>query len=165
MLKSQLLSTQKVIFDTLLDNLVLECLIGSSSDFAHAHFCVNALSDALTIVLDVGLQQSLQQLKEQLPAPEQDRAMFHSWWQIDHLAWIKRLKKAIALQRNIQCHWYFSSEQEVLERYYDANKLLLDCLDSNYELTAGLLREIEAALLLPQKELEEQQWDKELVII
>jgi predicted NACHT family NTPase len=165
MLKSQLISTQKVIFDTLLDNLVLECAIGSSSNFAHAHICVNALSNATDIVLDVGLQQSLQQLKEQLPDPEQDLERFQSWWQIDHLAWIKRLKTAIALCRNLRSDCHFSSEQQVLHRYYNANKLLLDCLNSNYELTIAVLREIEAALLLPHKESEEGQLDHELVII
>lgn len=165
MLKFQLISTQKVICDTLLDNLVLECAIGSSSNFAHAHSCVDALSNAVNVVLDVGLQESLQQLKEQLPDSEQDLEKFQSWWQINHLDWTERLKEEIVLHRNIQSHWHFSSEQEVLERYYDANKLLIDCLNSNYKLTVAVRREIETILLLPLKELEESQSDKELVII
>ncbi|MBE9166678.1 NACHT domain-containing NTPase [Pleurocapsales cyanobacterium LEGE 06147] len=150
---------QGIFLDALLDNLVLECTLGSSSDFAHAHACADALSNALTIVLDVGLQQSLQQLKEQLPDPEQDRARFRSWWQINHLAWTEQLRTAISLHRNIQSHWHFSPEQQqVLQRYYDANQLLIDCLNSNCEVTVAVRREIEAALLLPQKELEEREW-------
>ncbi|MGL6344899.1 MAG: NACHT domain-containing protein, partial [Waterburya sp.] len=152
---------QGIFLDTLLDNLVLESAIGSSPDFAHAHALSDTLNNALTIVLDVGLQQSLQQLKEQLPDPEQDRASFQSWWQINHLGWSERLRTAIALHRNIQSHWHFSPEQQqVLQRYYDANQLLIDCLNSNCEVTVAVRQEIEAALLLPQSELEEREWDK-----
>jgi predicted NACHT family NTPase len=152
---------QGIFLDTLLDNLVLECAICSSPDFAHAHALSDALSNALTIVLDVGLQQSLQQLKEELPDPDRDRVRFQSWWQTNHLAWTERLRTAIALHRNIQSHWHFSPEQQqVLQRYYDANQLLIDCLNSNCEVTLAVRQEIEAALLLPQKELEEREWDK-----
>lgn len=149
-----------IFLDTLLDNLVLESSIGSSPDFAHAHSLSDALSNALTIVLDVGLQQSLQQLKDQLPDPEHNREIFQSWWQTNHLAWTERLRTAIALHRNIQSHWHFSPEQQqVLQRYYDANQLLIDCLNSNCEVTVTVRQEIEDALLLPQKELEEREWD------
>lgn len=151
---------QDIFLDTLLDNLVLECAIDSSSDFVHAHSCADALSNALTIVLDVGLQQSLQQLKDRLPDPDRDRAAFQSWYQVNHLAWNEQLKTAIALHRNLKSNWHFSPEQEeTLQRYYDANKLLLDCLNSNCKVTATVRQEIEAALLLPGKEIEKREWD------
>lgn len=150
-----------IFLDTLLDNLVLQSAIGSSPDLAHIHALSDALNNALNIVLDVGLQQSLQQLKEQLPDPEQDRATFQSWWQINHLAWTYRLRTAIAFYRNIQSHWQFSPEQQqLLQHYYDANQLLIDCLNSKCEVTIAVRSEIEAALLLPQKELEEREWHK-----
>ncbi|UBF24405.1 NACHT domain-containing NTPase [Kovacikia minuta CCNUW1] len=61
-----------------------------------------------------------------------------------------------------QSDWDFSPEQqEILQRYYDANQLLLDCLNSNSEVTAAVRQEIEAALLLSQKELEEREWGGE----
>ena len=148
---------QGMFLDAALDNLVLECAIDSSSDFAHAH----ALSNALAIVLDVGLHQSLQQLKDQLPDPKQDRERFQAWRSTHHLAWVERLRAAIALHRNIQHHWHFSpQQQQTLQRYYDANRLLIDCLNSNCEVTVAVRQEIEAALLLPQKELEEREWQK-----
>jgi hypothetical protein len=164
-LKSQLVCTQKVIFDTLLDNLLLECSIGSNSNFIHPHTCVDVLINALNIVLDVGLEQSLQQLKEQLPAPQQDRAMFESWWQINHLDWMESLTTTISLYRHLQSHWHFNfKEQEVLNRYYNANKLLIDCLDRNYEMKIAVRREIETVLLLPEPEPKEKQRDKQLAI-
>lgn len=72
-----------------------------------------------------------------------------------------------AVTRTTQHHsaqhdWHFSPEQqEILQRYYDANQLLLDCLNSNSEVTAAVRQEIEAALLLPQKEREEWEWGGE----
>jgi predicted NACHT family NTPase len=127
---------QGIFLDTLLDNLLLECTINSSSDFVHACACADALGNALSIVLDVGLQQSLQQLKDQLPDPDRDRAAFQSWYQVSYPAWNEQLKTAIALHRNLESNWHFSPEQqETLQRYYDANKLLLDCLNSNCEVT------------------------------
>ncbi len=150
-----------IFLDALLDNLLLECAIDANYDFAHTHVLSNALSNALTIVIDVGLHQSLQQLKEQLPDPEQNKAIFQSWWQSNNLAWTEQLKTAISLHRNIQFHWEFSPEQQqILQHYYDANHLLIDCLNSNCEVTVAVRQEIESALLLPQKELEKREWDK-----
>ncbi len=54
----------------------------------------------------------------------------------------------------MQCHWHLNfSNHETLQRYYDANKLLIDFLELNYELTVTLRTEIETALLSPEKEL------------
>ncbi len=149
---------QGIFLDAVLDELVLECAI-FSPDFAHAHACADALSNALLIVLDIGLQQSLQHLKDQLPDPEYDRERFQAWWQTNHLAWTERLRAAISEHRDIQHHWHFSpDQQQVLQRYYEANQLLVDCLNSNCEVTVVVREEIEAALLLPQKELEDREW-------
>ncbi len=146
---------QGILLDTTLDRVVSEC----SADFAHAYACADALSNALSIVLDVGLQQTLQQLKDQLPDPEQDRERFQEWWQTNQLAWTERLRSAIAKHRNIQHNWDFSPEQQqILQHYYDANQLLIDCLNSNCEVTVAVRQDIEAAFLLPQKELEEREW-------
>lgn len=60
-------------------------------------------------------------------------------------------------QHNIQSHSHFSVEQqERLQQYYDARQLVIDCLNSNCEVTATVRQEIEAALSFPQNELEER---------
>ena len=46
----------------------------------------------------------------------------------------------------------------VLQSYYAANQLLVDCLNSNCEVTPSIREEIEASLLLPQTELEKREW-------
>jgi hypothetical protein len=48
----------------------------------------------------------------------------------------------------------FSKQQrEALKQYYDANQLLVDCLNSNYYVTRTVRAEIESTLLLPLAEI------------
>jgi predicted NACHT family NTPase len=52
--------------------------------------------------------------------------------------------------RNIGHNWQFSKEQrELLRQYYDANKLLVDCLNSSCNVTPAVRSQIEETLLLP----------------
>lgn len=148
---------QGILLDAALAHLVLECTTGFKSNVVDA--CDEALNTALAIVLDPELHQALQQLKDQLPATTPSRETLYSWWKTHYPAWLEQLKVALAKHRNTPHNWNFSPEQqELLQRYYDANQLLLDCLNSNGEVTAAVRQEIEAALLLPQKELEEREW-------
>ncbi|NEU82295.1 NACHT domain-containing NTPase [Nostoc sp. UIC 10630] len=150
---------QGMFLDTALDDLLVECAIDGSQDFAHIHVCGDALSNILGIVLDVGLHKSLQQLSDQLPSSRQNQERLRLWGQTNYSAWAEQLKMTVINYRNINHQWQFNDEQQqVLQRYYDANKLLLDCLHSNCEVTAAIRREIEATLLLPQKELEDREW-------
>lgn len=150
---------QGIFLDAALDKLVMECTIDCKSNFADVHVCNDALSNALTIVQDAGLHQALQQLKDLLPDSKQSQERFQTWWQTSYLAWMERLKTIIAKHRNIQHHWHFNPEQQqVLQQYYDANQLLMDCLNSNCEVTGIVRQEIEASLLLPIKELEAREW-------
>ena len=73
--------------------------------------------------------------------------------------WSAQLETAIAHYRQIYHHWQFSPEQQqTLQRYYTANQLLLDCLQSNCAVTAAIRQDIEATLLLPQNELDAREW-------
>jgi predicted NACHT family NTPase len=145
---------QDIFLDVALDSLVMEC----KSNFADVYGCNDALSSALAIVQDAGLHQALQELKDLLPDPEQSREKIQTWWQTSYPAWMEQLKTAIAKHRNIQHHWHFSlQQQQVLQQYYDANQLLIDCLNSNGEITDVVRQEIEASLL-PIKELSKPEW-------
>ncbi|MBN3938557.1 NACHT domain-containing NTPase [Nostoc sp. NMS9] len=150
---------QGMFLDAALDDLLLECAIDSSQDFAHFHACGDSLSNILGIVLDVGLYKSLRQLSDQFPNSRQSQERFELWWQTNYSAWAEQLKSTVINYRNINHQWQFSPEQQqVLQRYYDANQLLLDCLHSNSEVTLAIRQEIEATLLLPIKELEDREW-------
>ncbi|MHC5851016.1 NACHT domain-containing protein [Nostoc sp.] len=144
-----------IFLDAALENLVMEC----KSNFADVYACNDALSSALAIVQDAGLHQALEQLKDLLPDSEQSRERIQTWWQTSYPAWMEQLKPAIAKHRNIEHHWHFSPhQQQVLQQYYDANQLLIDCLNSNCEITGVVRQEIEASLLLPRKELSKREW-------
>jgi predicted NACHT family NTPase len=57
--------------------------------------------------------------------------------------------------RNIGHDWQFSDEQnKLLQQYYDANKLLVDCLNSDCYVSREVRQEIEETLLLPMTEIE-----------
>ncbi|MEH1798759.1 MAG: NACHT domain-containing NTPase [Nostoc sp.] len=144
-----------IFLDAALENLVMEC----KSNFADVYACNDALSSALAIVQDAALHQALEQLKDLLPDSEQSRERIQTWWQTSYPAWMEQLKPAIAKHRNIEHHWHFSPhQQQVLQQYYDANQLLIDCLNSNCEITGVVRQEIEASLLLPRKELSKREW-------
>ncbi|MEH2311960.1 MAG: NACHT domain-containing NTPase [Nostoc sp.] len=147
-----------IFLDAALDKLVMECTIDCKSNFGNALICDDALSNALAIVQDAGLHQALQQLKDLLPDPKQSKERFQTWWQKSFSAWMEQLKATIAKHR-IQYHWHFSPEQQqVLQQYYYANQLLIDCLNSNCQLTDVVRQEIEASLFLPIEELSQREW-------
>ncbi|MCW6053859.1 NACHT domain-containing NTPase [Lyngbya sp. CCAP 1446/10] len=150
---------QGMFLDAALDNLLLECAVNQSQDFACANACSEALNNILVTVLDAGFYKSLQQLRDELPSASQNREWLDDWWQKHYSAWMEELRETIAHYRNINHTWEFSpAQQQVLQSYYNANQLLLDCLHSNCEVTAAIRQEIEATLLLPQQELEAREW-------
>jgi predicted NACHT family NTPase len=150
---------QGMVLDAALENLLLEFSDNHSQDFAYVNACSEALNNILVMVLDAGFYKSLQQLKEQLPPWSQNRERLQAWWQDNYSDWIVQVRDTISRYRDIHHPWQFTSEQQqVLQRYYDANQLLIDCLNSNCEVTAAIRQEIEATLLLPQKELEDREW-------
>jgi predicted NACHT family NTPase len=153
---------QGIFLDAALESLLLEFAVDNSQDFAYVNACSEALNNILVMVLDAGFYKSLQQLRDRLPAPNQNRERLQAWWQNNYPAWLGELKREIDHYRNIHHPWEFSPEQQqMLQRYYDANQLLIDCLNSNCEVTAAIRKEIEATLLLPQQELEDREWQGE----
>jgi predicted NACHT family NTPase len=121
-----------------------------------------ALGTAVTRALDLaryhisGLQQKLQLLKEQLPDISQENlGNFGSWWQASGQTWIEQLRVIMIQYRNIGHDWQFSNSQiELLQQYYNANKLLIDCLNSDCYVSREVRQEIEDTLLLPLTEIE-----------
>jgi hypothetical protein len=98
-------------------------------------------------------------LKAQLPNLKEPTIYELLWCEGEYLMWIEELKTAVSLDRNTQFYWH-SDYREILKLYYDANKLLIDCLERNFELTIELQQEIETALLVPEKELQENTMQK-----
>ncbi len=93
----------------------------------------------------------LEPLKKQLPSEEEDLV---EWWECHGQVWMNKLKLVIIEYHNIAHNLQFTDEQkELLKQYYEANQLLMDCLNSNCYVTTRVRQEIEETLLLPLAEL------------
>ncbi len=99
------------------------------------------------------LQQSLQRIRNQLPDPYQEHwSKYKQWWKVNGQDWTEQLKSITIKYHNIGHHWQFSEVQrKLLLQYYDANKVLVDCLNSDCYVSREVRAEIEASLLLPIK--------------
>ncbi|MEG3906339.1 NACHT domain-containing NTPase [Microcoleus sp. w2-18bC1] len=112
----------------------------------------------LDLVLDCHLvpslkpeqRQAIQELLQQLPDPKSDKEIFAKWWQDNGQAWDKRLRQMMILYRDLGRVWQFSEEEKsLLRKYYNANKLLVCCLNSGCNVSPAVRQEIEGTLLLP----------------
>jgi hypothetical protein len=107
------------------------------------------LDRALARVIDLELEKKLQQLKERLPSAE-NWENFRQWWKINGQVWTEQLRTVMIQHRNIGHDYLFTKDQEeLLQQYYDANCLLVACLNSDCYVSREVREEIEATLLLP----------------
>jgi hypothetical protein len=144
-------------FDRALDlNLALDLDLVRALDLALDLDLVRALDFALDLDQDPELKRSLQSLKDQLPNRDNQeqfkeyQEQFEEWWKINGTAWTEELRSVMIEHRNIGHDWQFSPEEkELLQQYYDANTLLVDCLNSECYVTKEVRRAIEEELLLP----------------
>jgi predicted NACHT family NTPase len=152
--------------------------------FAYVHFLsLGADLDydlycTLKHVQDCKLRRKLQTLRAKLPVTpfetkaqsqqaylesiiREEQENFKQWWKANGHAWMEQLRAVILEHRNIGHDWQFSSEQKkLLQQYYDANKLLVDCLNSDCYVSREIRQEIEDTLLLPMSEIEKRQQDR-----
>ncbi len=110
-----------------------------------------ALDHARDLALNTELQLKLLQLRDQLPHTFiRNWENFKQWWQANSQAWVEQLKAVIIQYRNIGHDWQFSDAQkQLLWQYYNANKLLVACLNSDCYVSREVRQSIEDTLLLP----------------
>ncbi|TBR58962.1 hypothetical protein B4U84_24140 [Westiellopsis prolifica IICB1] len=86
-------------------------------------------------------QLELQFLESLLPS------QFKDWDKENWHTWLKYLHNTMIEHRKIGHDWQFTKAQEaLLQQYYDANKLLLDCLNES-KISSEVRQEIEGTLL------------------
>ncbi len=99
------------------------------------------------------MQQALQGLKDRLRLPDSDTDLeTHSqWWDNNKEEWRSELRQVCIKHRNIGHDWQFTREQKkLLKKYYEANNLLVQCMNRSY-VSKQVREEIEATLLLPRE--------------
>jgi predicted NACHT family NTPase len=90
------------------------------------------------------LQTSLQNLKNQLPTSIEGRETVKAWWLANGEKWTQKLRDVAISERSIGYDWNFTeNELELLQQYWDANKLLFDCLNSSDRVNAKIQQSIE----------------------
>ncbi|GAP93575.1 NACHT domain-containing protein [Leptolyngbya sp. NIES-2104] len=149
----QLIMPLSIIDDQLLDiNLTLALSFTCDHDD-------RALNFALDSIRNPELKYQLQKLKEQLPdRSSENKENFKQWWKMNGQAWAEQLRQVMIQHCNIGHDWQFSeAQQEKLRQYYDANKLLVDCLNSDCYVNPEVRQEIEETLLLPISEIEKRE--------
>ncbi|MGL4502491.1 MAG: NACHT domain-containing protein, partial [Planktothrix sp.] len=88
------------------------------------------------------------------------KGYFLDLWQ----SWSKEMEKNSALEIieliNLDKHIPYPEEAELLVEYCNANQLLLDCLNSDCDVSQDVREEIEETLLLPIAEIEKRKIEK-----
>jgi predicted NACHT family NTPase len=110
------------------------------------------LDPALALEIeDTDLSRSLQQLKDRLPPSFLENLDdFRHWWRENGQKWSEDLRDVMSEHRNIGQNWQFSENKlKLIQQYYDANKLLVDCLESDCYVSREVREKIESTLLLP----------------
>jgi predicted NACHT family NTPase len=150
-------STLVNAFDLALDS-ALVATLDLSLDRVLNRVLNPALVHTLNLALNPELRRALQELKAQLPDPDSDEERFKQWWQVHSQTWTNQLSSAMIRYRNIGHNWQFSKQQQVLlQEYYDANALLVVCLNSSSDVTPKVRSHIEETLLLPIAEIEKHR--------
>ena len=106
---------------------------------------------------DPELKLKIKALRAELPSSN-DKEAFQQWWRGQGEGWTARLCTVMIEHRNIGHDWRFTDAQkEKLRQYYDANKLLADCLNSDCYVNKPTRQYIEDTLLLPMSEIEKYE--------
>ncbi|MEH1945108.1 MAG: NACHT domain-containing NTPase [Nostoc sp.] len=112
----------------------------------------------LTYSLISGLKSALLPLTNQLPEPKRDLEIHKQWWKTNGQNWTQQLRAVIIKYRTIDSDWELSKHQkELLNKYYNVNLFLVECLNSDCYVSREVRQQIEDTLLLPIAEIKQRQ--------
>ncbi len=96
------------------------------------------------------IDRKLYELKTQLPNPYEDSDTLKQYSEENGANWIEHLINIMIEHRTIGHDWRFTdSQKELLKKYYEANKLLVDCLNSDCGVSDKVRQQIEDTMILP----------------
>jgi predicted NACHT family NTPase len=127
----------------------------------------------LNFYMDDSLRQSLQRVTSILPNLDKIKEWYfdkykwwtenREWWQVNGQGWTELLRNVVVEHRGISQDWQFSNHQkELLQQYYEANNLLVNCLNSCCRVSDKVRQEIEETLLLPIAEIKKCQRQRQV---
>lgn len=142
--------------DLIVDRALIRTLtLTRDLDLNRANVCTRNLDLACTSTNDPKLANRLKQFREKLPTVSTENPKFQQWWQANGKQWIQQLYQVMIEHRNIGHDWQFSDAQkQQLQRYYEANKFLVDLIKIKEADSNTIRTEIENSILLPWQELQ-----------
>jgi predicted NACHT family NTPase len=97
-------------------------------------------------------------LREELPTKDVEISYLENWFIHNYKDWIKKLRKVIIEFHQLGKAWQFNDKQQkLLQEYYAANRLLIDCLNRVSLISEQVKQEIEETLFLPIAEIEKRK--------
>jgi predicted NACHT family NTPase len=95
------------------------------------------------------LNNDLSDLYRKLPDIKQDKKTIKSWWINNGDIWIEALRAITIKHLQIGYDWQLNQHEcSLLEQYWNANQLLIDCLNVEGNLTSQIRKSIEENLFL-----------------
>jgi predicted NACHT family NTPase len=120
----------------------------NDDDFSDNHASFICALDCAIDTESIDLKKSLQQLKDQLPDLSSTKPNdFANWWIVNHWVWHEQLDNI--MQEHCNIGHFLCKKAKNFQKYYEANKLLLDCLNTDCSVSPEIRAEIESTLLLP----------------
>lgn len=127
------------------------------------------LESVIQCELDPEIKELLLSLKYELPAifrasdMKYNKIVYNQIIDVDinsfdRSFWARNLQEIMIEHRNIGYDWELNySQKELLQQYYNANTLLIECLNSDCYVSREIRQEIEDTLLLPTSEIEKRK--------
>ncbi|WP_335216440.1 NACHT domain-containing protein [Nostoc sp.] len=134
--------------DIIIDSVISFLISGLFDvDFYHEHLCF-----IIEDISNLDFQYEIRAIQNELPSLNQDQEVLSKWLVTDRDVWVGKLRSVMIKNRNIGHDWQFSDiHKKLLKQYYDANKLLVDCLNSDCYVSREVRQEVEDTLFLPIK--------------
>lgn len=101
-------------------------------------------------VLEPDFKEALQSLKSELPNLENKKEI-QAWLENNGQEWVEKLRHFLWQYRQLGYDLTLSSSQKQWQQYYRANQFLVECLQSDCQMTKGVRELIEDSLLLPSE--------------
>ncbi|HEY9800448.1 MAG TPA: NACHT domain-containing NTPase [Leptolyngbyaceae cyanobacterium] len=116
--------------------------------FNHAHALNINFDEAIEIVKNYEFKEDLQKLRKQLPSTESNIEKLRCWWRDNGKNWNHQLSNSLIKYRKIGHDWQFNEpESKLIRKYFNANKLIIDCL--KYYVNKQIKQEVERELFMP----------------
>ncbi|MEH1949853.1 MAG: NACHT domain-containing NTPase [Nostoc sp.] len=139
-------------------------------DFKSAFAIALARDNAIVHIIndpkiDSQKRKELQQIKEnllQIPVlynnEDESRNWLKDWIGNKRQTRLGSITSQLVLEHKFGSHWQFSDEQnKLIKQYYNANILLVECLNSDCYVSREVRQQIEDTLLLPIAEIKQRQ--------